>query len=78
VLGVPSDMDNWDAMIDYLGDLPTFQHSNQILVIVRNAGQIQNADAKLYAQLRSVLQDAVENASEWSRSAVTLKFVFVQ
>lgn len=76
-LAIPDDMDNWDAMIDDLGDLPTFRHNSKVLVIVKNASAIQNADAKLYAQLRNVFQLSCQNASEWSRSTATLKFVFV-
>ena len=77
-LGLPADMDNWDAMIDYLGDMPTFHHNNKILIIVRNSSAIQNADAKLYADLRNVTELSCENAGEWSRSTATLKFAFVQ
>jgi hypothetical protein len=76
-LGLPADMDNWDAMIDYLGDMPTFHHNNNIVILVRNASAIQQADPKLYADLRNVAQLSCENANEWSRSAVSMKFVFI-
>ena len=76
-LGLPADMDNWDAMIDYVGDMPTFHHNNKILIIVRNTSAIQNADAKLYSDFRNVADLSCQNAGEWSRSAVTLKFAFV-
>ncbi len=76
-LGLPADMDNWDAMIDYLGDMPTFHHNNNIVILVRNASAIQQADPKLYADLRNVAQLSCENANEWSRSAATIKFVFI-
>lgn len=76
-LGLPADMDNWDAMIDYLGDMPTFHQNNNIVILVRNASAIQQADPKLYADLRNVAQLSCENANEWSRSAATIKFVFI-
>lgn len=76
-LGLPADMDNWDAMIDYLGDMPTFHRNNNIVILVRNASSIQQAAPALYADLRSVAQYACENAEEWSRSTVAMKIVFV-
>ncbi len=76
-LGLPADMDNWDAMIDYLGDMPTFQHNSNIVILVRNASAIQNADPKLYSDLRDVAELSCRNADEWTRSAATLKFVFI-
>ena len=76
-LGLPGDMDNWDAMIDYLGDLPSFAHNNNILVIVRNAEAMRRANPQLYNDLRDVMLFAGRNAQEWSRGAVQLKFVFV-
>jgi hypothetical protein len=76
-LGLPADMDNWDAMIDYVGDMATFHRNNQILIMVRNASAIQKAVPQLYAQLRNVAGLSCQNANEWSRSAATLKFVFI-
>ena len=77
-LGLPADMNNWDAMIDYVGDMSTFHHNDKILIIVRNASTIQNADAKLYADFRNVAGLSCQNANDWSRSVATLKFAFVQ
>lgn len=77
-LGLPADMDNWDAMIDYLGDMPTFHRNNRILIVVRNAAAIYGADNKLYSELRDVAELSCENADSWSRSTATLKFVFVK
>jgi len=76
-LGLPADMDNWDAMIDYLGDLPSFQNNNSILVVVRNAEAIRRASPQLYSDLRDVVVYASKNATEWSRDGVHIKFVFV-
>lgn len=76
-LGLPADMDNWDAMIDYLGDMSQVHHNNRVLIVIRNAGAIRGADPKLYSDLRDVAEDSCENASQWSRSTVTLKFAFV-
>lgn len=76
-LGLPDDMDNWDAMIDYLGDLPSFARNNNILVIVRNGETMRRANPQLYNDLRDVMMFAGRNAQEWSRGAVQMKFVFV-
>ncbi len=77
-LGFPGDFGkNWDAMIDYLGDMPDFHHNNKILIVVNNSSAILKADPELYSQLRKVFGLACENTSEWSRSAAFLKFVFV-
>lgn len=76
-LGLPADMDNWDAMIDYLGDMPTFHRNNNIVILVRNTDAIKNADPKLYSDFRSVAEFSCQKANEWSRSAATLKFVFI-
>ncbi len=76
-LGLPADMDNWDAMIDYLGDMSQFHHNSRVLIVIKNAGAIRRADPKLYSDLRDVAEDSCENASQWSRSTVTLKFAFV-
>jgi len=76
-LGLPADMGNWDAMIDYVGDMATFHQNDKILILVRNASAIQNADRQLYAQLRNAAGLSCQNATEWSRSAATLKVVFI-
>ena len=77
MLGLPADTDNWDALIDYLGDLPDFHHNNKILVILKNSSAIDNSDAKLYAEFRRSATLSCQNAGEWSHSEVILKFVFV-
>jgi len=76
-LGLPADMGNWDAMIDYFGDMATFHQNDKILILVRNASAIQNADRQLYSQLRNAAGLSCQNANEWSRSAATLKVVFI-
>ena len=76
-LGFPGDFGhNWDAAIDYLGDLATFHKNNKILVVIDPA-EILKADVKLYADLRKVCGLACENARQWSRETVILKFVFL-
>ncbi len=76
-LGLPADMDNWDALIDYLGDMPDFHHNGKILVLLRNSSAIDNSDAKLYSELRRAAALSCQNANEWSHGSVVLKFVFV-
>lgn len=72
--GVPG---NWDAFIDYMGDLPTIHRTSRILVVVRNAGKIRRADAGLYADLRDVAEFTCKNAREWSKGELSIKFAFV-
>jgi len=69
---------NWDAMVDYLGDMATFHKNNHILVLIRSSAEIAGADPALYGALRDVCGLACDNARQWSKSAVTLKFVFVR
>ncbi len=77
-LGFPGDFGrNWDALIDYLGEMPDFQHNDRILILVRNSAAILTADAALYAGLRDAAGLACENAREWSRSTAVIKFVFI-
>ena len=77
-LGFPGDFGrNWDAMIDYLGDMATFHKNQKILILVKSPSEILTADPKLYADLRRIFGLACNNAREWSRNAVILKFVFI-
>ncbi|MEI7529334.1 MAG: barstar family protein [Elusimicrobiota bacterium] len=77
-LGFPGDFGrNWDALIDYLGEMPDFQHNDRVLILVHNSAAILTADAVLYAGLRDAAGLACENAREWSRSTAVLKFVFI-
>ncbi len=77
-LGFPGDFGrNWDAVIDYLGDMATFHGNNKILILVRNPAAILEADPELCSDLRKSCALACENSREWGRGAVTLKFVFI-
>ena len=76
-LGLPGVPENWDAFIDYAGDLPSIHRTNLILVVVRDAGKIRRADAKLYADLRDVAEFTCKNAREWSKGEFSIKFAFV-
>lgn len=77
-LSFPGDFGrNWDAMIDYLGDMATVHKNTRILVIIKNAAGMRAAAPGLYEQLCKVCGLACNNAREWSRNAVILKFVFV-
>jgi len=77
-LSFPGDFGrNWDAMIDYLGDMATVHKNTKILILVNNAAEMRAAAPKLYDELRRVCGLACNNAREWSRNSVILKFVFV-
>ncbi len=78
VLGFPGDFGrNWDALIDYLGDMANIHKNERILVLVRNPGDIFKADPDLYTNLRETAGLACQNAREWSRNSVLLKFAFI-
>lgn len=72
--GIPQ---NWDAMIDLIGDLPGIHHNNRILIVVRNSSLIGRASQALYADFREVAEFACRNAREWSKGELTIKFAFV-
>jgi len=77
-LGFPGDFGrNWDALVDYLGDMSTFHKNDNILVFVENTPAMGLADPRLYADFREVCGLACENAREWSKGAAILKFVFI-
>ncbi len=76
-LRLPGVPENWDAMIDFIGDLPGIHHNNRILIVVRKANAIQQAGGPLYADLREVAEFACRNAREWSKGVITIKFAFV-
>ncbi|MHB0995938.1 MAG: barstar family protein [Elusimicrobiales bacterium] len=77
-LSLPGVPENWDAMIDYLGELRSIHRNNHILIVVRNSDRISRADAALYADLREVAEFACRNAREWSKGEITMKFAFVR
>ncbi len=77
-LAFPGDFGgNWDALIDYLGDMPHIHKNEKIFVLVRNSAEMEKADPKLYADLREAAGLACENAREWSGGRVILKFAFL-
>ena len=77
-LSFPGDFGrNWDAMIDYLGDMATVHKNTKILILVDNVAGMRAAAPKLYDELRGVCGLACNNAREWSRNTVILKFAFV-
>ena len=77
-LSFPGDFGrNWDALIDYLGDMANIHKNGKILILVGNSAEIEKADPKLYADLREAAGLACENAREWSGSRVMLKFAFL-
>ena len=77
-LAFPGDFGrNWDAAIDYLGDMATVHKNNKILVLIKAPAEILKSDPKLYEDLRKVCGLACENARQWSREKVVLKFIFI-
>lgn len=77
-LGFPGDFGaNWDAMIDYLGDMSTLHKNEKVIIFIRNAENMSAADPGLYADLRKVAALACANAREWSKNTVVLKFAFI-
>ena len=77
-LGFPGDFGrNWDALIDYLGDMPNIHKNEKILIIAANMAELVRADPKLYADLRESAGLACQNAREWSGNRVILKFAFL-
>lgn len=76
-LSLPGVPENWDALIDYLGDLPGIHRNNSILIVVRSANSISGADQGLYGDLREVAEFACRNARDWSKGVITIKFAFV-
>lgn len=77
-LAFPGDFGkNWDAMVDYLGEMPNVRKNGKILVFIRYSGEILAADSGLYSDLRKACGLACENARQWSGNTVILKFAFV-
>jgi len=76
-LAFPGDFGrNWDAMIDYLGDMATVHKKDRILIYVDGSGAMAAAAPGLYKDLRETCACACDNARQWSRGRVILKFVF--
>lgn len=76
-LGFPGDFGmNWDAMIDYLGDMATIHGNRKIMVLVKDPAEIGGPDGLLASDFRKICGLACDNAREWSRCSVALKFVF--
>lgn len=76
-LGFPGPAENWDAMIDLIGELPRVHGNNRILIVVRDAGLIRRAGGGLYEDLRDAAEFACANARSWSKGEITIKFAFV-
>ena len=77
-LGFPGDFGhNWDALIDYLGDMANIHRNEKILILVKSPEKIGAGEQGLPADFREVLGLACNNAREWSKGSVVLKFAFV-
>ena len=78
-LAFPGDFGrNWDAAVDYLGDLAGAHGGTKFLIVIKDPAALKSADPKLYAEFREVCGLACENAGQWSRGAVKLKFAFAE
>ncbi|MDQ7773866.1 MAG: barstar family protein [Elusimicrobiales bacterium] len=77
-LRFPGPAENWDAMIDLIGELPRVYGSDRIVVLVRDAGLIRRAGGGLYEDLRDAAEFACSNARDWSKGEITIKFAFVE
>lgn len=77
VLGLPRDMANWDAMIDYMGDMPQTHCNDKLLIVVKNSSLILAANAQLYADFREVAQLSSRRVRDANNYPVVIKFVFV-
>jgi hypothetical protein len=76
-LAFPSDFGrNWDAMVDYLGDMATVHKNEKVLIVVNSSEKIGGGDKARAADFRKVCGYACANAREWSRDTVILKFIF--
>ena len=78
-LGFPGDFGrNWDAAVDYLGDLAGLHPGEKFLVLVEDPQAMEGVEPRLYLDFREVCACACENSRQWSRGAVRLKFVFLK
>jgi hypothetical protein len=68
---------NWDAAIDYLADLAGVHGGTNFLVVIKDPAAMEHADPKLYADFRKVCGLSCENARQWSKGKVRLKFAFI-
>jgi RNAse (barnase) inhibitor barstar len=77
-LGFPGDFGrNWDALIDYLGDMATIHKNVKTLVFIKAPEKIGAGEPALPATFREVLGLACNNAREWGKGSVILKFAFL-
>jgi hypothetical protein len=58
--------------------MATIHSNNKVLILIGSPGKIGAAEPSLPAQLRKVLGFSCDNAREWSKRAVVLKFVFIR
>lgn len=75
-LRLPAVPANWDALADYLRDLPYAFNNARILIVVRKAEKIYYQKPQLYADFRGVAESTSENARDWSRGGINIKFAF--
>ena len=77
-LAFPGDFGrNWDALIDYLGDMANIHKNVRTLVLVKSPEKIGAGEPGLPPQFREALGLACANAREWGKGSVILKFVFI-
>jgi len=77
VLDLPSDMDSWDAMIDYMSDMPQIHGNEKQFIVVKNSYLIYTADPQLYADLREAVRLSCRHIRETLHYPAFIKFIFV-
>jgi hypothetical protein len=77
-LAFPGDFGrNWDALIDYLGDMATIHKNEKTLILITAPDEIGADEPGLAAKFREVLGLACNNAREWGKGVVILKYAYI-
>lgn len=75
-LRLPGVPENWDALNDYMSELPSIHGSKRLLIVLGNASAIAAANPQLYSDLREMAGFVCASTREWSQNSVRLTFVF--
>ena len=67
-------VDNWDALIEYLSDMPDTLHVKKVVYLVKHAPALQKNSPALYDDLLGAMQDAADRTKEWSKGKARLEF----
>ena len=66
--------DNWDALIEFLSDMPETLKVKKVVYIVKHAPVLQKNNPLLYGDLLGAMQDAADRTKEWSKGRAALEF----